>query len=67
MANTLTSLNRWSIADKQLPGNIQLIHDYLQKLTFTAVNSIKAIHVYDFDNTRQYAVPVSWYTTKFYF
>ncbi|RFU26200.1 hypothetical protein B7463_g10132, partial [Scytalidium lignicola] len=32
---TLTALNRWSVANKQLP----------------AVNNIKAIHVYDFDNT----------------
>ncbi|KAL3426260.1 tat pathway signal sequence [Phlyctema vagabunda] len=33
--HTLTSLNRWSVADKKLP----------------AVDKIKAIHVYDFDNT----------------
>ncbi|KAH8593885.1 hypothetical protein B0O99DRAFT_514860 [Bisporella sp. PMI_857] len=34
-AYTLTALNRWSVADKQLP----------------AVDKIKTIHVYDFDNT----------------
>ncbi|ATZ47599.1 hypothetical protein BCIN_02g08630 [Botrytis cinerea B05.10] len=32
---TTTALNRWSVADKQLP----------------AVDKIKALHVYDFDNT----------------
>lgn len=34
--HTLTALNRWSVADKQLP----------------AIEKIKTIHVYDFDNTR---------------
>jgi hypothetical protein len=34
---TVTALGRWSIANKQLP----------------AVDKIKALHVYDFDNTRE--------------
>jgi hypothetical protein len=34
---TVTSLKRWSCSDRQLP----LIH------------TIKAIHIYDFDNTRK--------------
>ncbi|KAG9245848.1 hypothetical protein BJ878DRAFT_330868 [Calycina marina] len=34
-AYTLTALNRWSVADKQLPP----------------IDTIKTIHVYDFDNT----------------
>jgi hypothetical protein len=33
---TVTAIGRWSILDKQLP----------------AADKIKAIHVYDFDNTR---------------
>jgi hypothetical protein len=33
---TVTALNRWSVADKQLP----------------AIDKIKVLHVYDFDNTR---------------
>ena len=41
-AHTLTALNRWSVADKTLP----------------AVDKIKTIHVYDFDNTR--ALPPSF-------
>lgn len=36
MYHTVTALKRWSCADKELP----------------AVPKIKAIHVYDFDNTR---------------
>lgn len=35
-ARTLTALKRWSCQDKQLPN----------------VNKIRAIHIYDFDNTR---------------
>jgi len=35
---TPTSLKRWSCQDKQLPP----------------VDSIRAIHIYDFDNTRKY-------------
>jgi len=34
-AHTTTALKRWSCADKQLP----------------AVERIKSIHIYDFDNT----------------
>lgn len=38
--HTVTALGRWSILNKQLP----------------AVGKIKAIHVYDFDNTRMDAL-----------
>jgi hypothetical protein len=36
-AHTVTAMGRWSVLNKQLP----------------AVDNIKAIHVYDFDNTRK--------------
>jgi len=35
-AHTVTAMGRWSVLDKQLPP----------------IDRIKAIHVYDFDNTR---------------
>lgn len=35
--HTVTAMGRWSILDKQLP----------------AADKIKAIHIYDFDNTRR--------------
>jgi hypothetical protein len=35
-AHTVTAMSRWSVLDKQLPP----------------VDKIRAIHVYDFDNTR---------------
>lgn len=38
---TTTALSRWSIATTQLP----------------AVDKIKALHIYDFDNTRKDALP----------
>lgn len=37
-AHTVTAMGRWSILNKQLPS----------------ADKIKAIHVYDFDNTREY-------------
>jgi hypothetical protein len=40
-AHTVTAMGRWSVLDKQLP----------------AVDKIKAIHVYDFDNTREELPP----------
>lgn len=43
--HTVTALGRWSILNKQLPP----------------VDSIKAIHVYDFDNTRRPSKPKSHY------
>jgi hypothetical protein len=36
-AHTVTAMGRWSVLNKQLP----------------AVDKIKAIHIYDFDNTRK--------------
>ncbi len=45
-AHTVTAMGRWSILNKQLP----------------AADAIKAIHVYDFDNTRgalSLALPLS--------
>lgn len=38
-AHTVTAMGRWSVLNKQLP----------------AVDKIKAIHIYDFDNTRESA------------
>jgi len=35
---TVTSLKRWSCSDRQLPP----------------IHTIKAVHVYDFDNTRKF-------------
>ncbi|KAL5323344.1 hypothetical protein ACEPPN_007878 [Leptodophora sp. 'Broadleaf-Isolate-01'] len=50
---TLTALNRWSVADKdQLPGTIPFL-PFQPKHTDSreAIHTIKALHVYDFDNT----------------
>jgi uncharacterized protein YvpB len=40
--HTVTALKRWSCDDKELP----------------AVSEIKAIHIYDFDNTRAFLVDI---------
>lgn len=51
--HTVTALNRWSVADKQLPCRSPHPAFQVCKLTVPAVDKIKAIHVYDFDNTRE--------------
>jgi hypothetical protein len=45
LGHTVTAMGRWSVLDKQLPP----------------ADSIKAIHVYDFDNTREFH-PFCWYS-----
>jgi hypothetical protein len=54
---TTTALNRWSIANKELPGRS---HDSIREreLISLAVDKVKVLHVYDFDNTRKFS-PVS--------
>lgn len=42
-AHTVTAMGRWSVVNKQLP----------------AADKVKAIHVYDFDNTRETLVPMA--------
>jgi hypothetical protein len=56
--HTITSLRRWSIVNKELPGkNRSLINQPWEVLTnaiiTTVMRKIRAIHVYDFDNTRE--------------
>jgi hypothetical protein len=56
--HTITSLRRWSIVNKELPGKlasvIKLTWDILTiAIIITAMRKIRAIHVYDFDNTRK--------------
>ncbi|KAF9892964.1 hypothetical protein FE257_000556 [Aspergillus nanangensis] len=60
-SHTITGLKRWSIANRDLPGKaIDFPSDFVSyrcanRVLFlrshTAVSQIKAIHVYDFDNT----------------
>lgn len=61
-SHTLTSLKRWSVATKELPGEragcASGIMDASVKIELMgvcglAVSQIKTIHVYDFDNTRE--------------
>jgi hypothetical protein len=57
-AHTITSLKRWSVAGKELPGtkplraNSVCPHELTEE--FLDVSQIKTIHVYDFDNTCEY-------------
>lgn len=56
---TITGLKRWSVASRELPGGFDLhvlkIHVLVRWLTVSlriaAISQVKAIHVYDFDNT----------------
>lgn len=73
-SHTLTSLKRWSVATKELPGE-RAVWTHQRglwtlpremKLTVvlgSAVSQIKAIHVYDFDNTCE-DHPVSHHPTR---
>lgn len=52
VSHTLTGLKRWSCHSGDLPR--RLCHPFNSELSdlVLAVNAVKAIHVYDFDNTR---------------
>lgn len=59
-SHTLTSLKRWSVATKELPGErasgiMKLFceNGANRYICGLAVSQIKTIHVYDFDNTRE--------------
>jgi hypothetical protein len=61
-SHTLTSLKRWSVATKDLPGEragcasetvASSVNLELTVACGLAVSQIKTIHVYDFDNTRE--------------
>lgn len=53
VTHTTTALKRWSCHSRELPRKFRVAW----VLRFTdrrlAVNQVKAIHVYDFDNTRR--------------
>lgn len=61
--HTITALGRWSVLNNSLPGSccIMSILSYHLLLMHnanspsTAVDKIKSLHVYDFDNTREFA------------
>lgn len=52
---TVTALNRWSVANKKLPGwkpsASSNVCFQANESTKSAASQIKAIHIYDFDNT----------------
>lgn len=54
--HTTTALNRWSVAERTLPRKLFALKETYFTVEIsnvaTAVDKIKAIHVYDFDNTR---------------
>lgn len=56
--HTVTALNRWSVANRQLPRKKNtLLTDVVEaNQLITAVGKIKALHVYDFDNTRRFSI-----------
>lgn len=71
-SHTLTSLKRWSVATRDLPGEragrtsegcgVFLVIMELTCISRLAVSQIKAIHVYDFDNTRENQLASSLHT-----
>lgn len=51
---TVTALSRWSCLAKPLPGTCLALGSFASPpLTLLAVDKIKSIHIYDFDNTRE--------------
>jgi hypothetical protein len=51
---TVTALGRWSVANKQLPGKFSCLQSPREcDSQYLAAEKIKALHVYDFDNTRK--------------
>lgn len=55
--HTVTALNRWSVANKQLPSMRTIPVRKSYTYPYLAYDKIKAIHVYDFDNTRKFQPP----------
>jgi len=52
VSHTLTGLKRWSCHGRELPRKLYGIRTLEVCSQGTAVSQVKAIHVYDFDNTR---------------
>lgn len=67
-SRTITGLKRWSVANRDLPG-VFIYKESIQSgwlmvlRRIAAISQVKAIHVYDFDNTCkntrkiQYTIP----------
>lgn len=54
IGNTITGLKRWSCHSNDLPRRHDSLFADRKTLTLCpAVSQIKALHVYDFDNTRE--------------
>ena len=69
VSHTLTGLKRWSCHSRELPRTYHLLPPYpavhLTK-SKTAVDQVKALHVYDFDNTCKSFSPSSSYLPSSY-
>ena len=56
VSHTLTGLKRWSCHTQELPRRLHLLSLH-PAISFTksniAIDHVKALHVYDFDNTRK--------------
>lgn len=55
-SRTITGLKRWSCQNAELPrkGVVPLLTSIQSSDQATAVSQVKAIHIYDFDNTCGY-------------
>ena len=53
VSHTITALQRWSCGTRDLPGNMSTSIHKLQTEQTLAVSQIKALHIYDFDNTSE--------------
>lgn len=53
VSHTLTGLKRWSCHSRELPRKLSHFSTIEVSDPVVAVNNIRAIHVYDFDNTRK--------------
>jgi hypothetical protein len=56
--HTVTALSRWSVANRQLPREKKIFMPYVLEANEcnAVIGKIKALHVYDFDNTRQFSM-----------
>ena len=52
VSHTLTGLKRWSCQSRELPRKLYELPTRIFTNQETAINQVKALHVYDFDNTR---------------
>ncbi len=53
VSHTLTGLKRWSCHSRELPRKLYHVSTLNLSDLMIAVNVVRAIHVYDFDNTRK--------------